>query len=115
MYSCFVVKEQHEAKIAVLRIAIDEGDVSGIAEGNVFERVREKPNCLDAALAPWASSVSRFVPKPICSTSTFIRFADGAKSRPVAISASLKIVARFSPIIPPSVASVMKFALACGA
>jgi hypothetical protein len=25
-------------------IAIDEGDVSGIAEGNVFERVREKLN-----------------------------------------------------------------------
>jgi antitoxin ParD1/3/4 len=32
----------HEARIAALRTAIDEGDASGIAEGNVFARVREK-------------------------------------------------------------------------
>jgi antitoxin ParD1/3/4 len=37
-------EQRHEAKVAALRIAIDEGDVSGIAEGNVFERVREKLN-----------------------------------------------------------------------
>jgi hypothetical protein len=29
-----------EAKLAVLRAAIDEGDANGIAEGNTFERVR---------------------------------------------------------------------------
>jgi len=30
-----------EAKLAALRAAIDEGDASGIAEGDVFARVRE--------------------------------------------------------------------------
>jgi len=35
-------EEQHyEAKLARLRAAIDEGDASGIAEGNVFDRVRK--------------------------------------------------------------------------
>ena len=37
-------EQRHEAKLAALRTAIDEGDASGIAEGNVFERVREKLN-----------------------------------------------------------------------
>jgi antitoxin ParD1/3/4 len=37
-------EQRHEAKLAALRAAIDAGDVSGIAEGNVFERVREKLN-----------------------------------------------------------------------
>jgi antitoxin ParD1/3/4 len=35
-------EQQHEAKIAALRAAIDEGDASGIADGNVFARVRKK-------------------------------------------------------------------------
>src|SRR5580693_1548330 len=35
-------ERQYEAKLAALRTAIDEGDASGIAEGDVFERVREK-------------------------------------------------------------------------
>ena len=36
-------EEQHyEAKLTALRAAVDEGDASGIAEGNVFARVREK-------------------------------------------------------------------------
>ena len=35
-------EQRHEAKLAVLRAAIDAGDASGIADGNVFERVREK-------------------------------------------------------------------------
>lgn len=34
--------QQYDAKLAALRSAIDEGDASGIAEGNVFERVRKK-------------------------------------------------------------------------
>ena len=35
-------EEQHyEAKLRALRAAIDEGDVSGIAENNVFGRVRK--------------------------------------------------------------------------
>lgn len=36
--------QQYEAKLAVLRAAIDDGDASGIAKGNAFERVREKLN-----------------------------------------------------------------------
>ncbi|MBV9505018.1 MAG: type II toxin-antitoxin system ParD family antitoxin [Acidobacteriia bacterium] len=34
-------EQQYEAKLAGLRAAIDEGDASGIAEDNVFARVRE--------------------------------------------------------------------------
>jgi len=37
-------ERRYEAKLAALRAAIDEGDASGIAKGNVFERVREKLN-----------------------------------------------------------------------
>lgn len=35
-------EQESEAQLAALRAAIDEGDSSGIAEGNVFARVREK-------------------------------------------------------------------------
>jgi antitoxin ParD1/3/4 len=34
-------EQQYEIKLAALRAAIDEGDASGIAEGNVFDRVRK--------------------------------------------------------------------------
>ncbi len=34
-------EQQYEAKLAALRTAIDEGDASGVAEGNVFARVRK--------------------------------------------------------------------------
>ena len=34
-------EQQYEAKVAALRAAIDAGDASGIAEGNVFGRVRK--------------------------------------------------------------------------
>jgi antitoxin ParD1/3/4 len=37
-------EQRHEAKLVALRAAIDAGDASGIAEGGVFERVREKLN-----------------------------------------------------------------------
>ena len=33
-----------EAKLAALRSAIDEGDTSGVAEGDVFAQVRETLN-----------------------------------------------------------------------
>jgi antitoxin ParD1/3/4 len=33
-------EQQFEAKLAALRRAIDEGDASGVAEGNSFARVR---------------------------------------------------------------------------
>jgi antitoxin ParD1/3/4 len=34
----------YEAKLAVLQSAIDEGDASGVARGDVFGRVRKKLN-----------------------------------------------------------------------
>ena len=34
-------EQRHEAKLTALRSAIDEGDASGIADANVFERIRE--------------------------------------------------------------------------
>jgi len=34
-------EREYEAKLAALRAAIDEGDASGIAERNVFRRVRK--------------------------------------------------------------------------
>ena len=37
-------EQQYEAKLAALRAAIDDGDASGLAEGNVFARVRERLN-----------------------------------------------------------------------
>ena len=37
-------EREYEAKLDALRTAIDEGDTSGIADGNVFGRVREKLN-----------------------------------------------------------------------
>ena len=37
-------EQQYEAKLAALRAAIDEGGASGLAEGDVFARVRETLN-----------------------------------------------------------------------
>ena len=37
-------EREYEAKLDALRTAIDEGDESGIADGYVFGRVREKIN-----------------------------------------------------------------------
>jgi antitoxin ParD1/3/4 len=37
-------EQEYEAKLALLRQAIDEGDASGIARGNVFARVRKSLN-----------------------------------------------------------------------
>jgi antitoxin ParD1/3/4 len=34
-------EQQYEAKLAALRAAIDEGDASGVTEGDVFGRVRK--------------------------------------------------------------------------
>ena len=35
-------EQQDELKLTALRAAVDEGDASGIAEGNVFEKLRER-------------------------------------------------------------------------
>ncbi|MGC2656784.1 MAG: type II toxin-antitoxin system ParD family antitoxin [Bryobacteraceae bacterium] len=37
-------EQQYEAKLAGLRAAIDEGDASGVAQSDVFARVREALN-----------------------------------------------------------------------
>lgn len=37
-------EQEHEARLAALRAAIDEGDASGIAKGDVFARVRKSLN-----------------------------------------------------------------------
>jgi len=37
-------EQQYEAKLAALRTAIDDGDSSGVAEENVFARIRERLN-----------------------------------------------------------------------
>jgi len=37
-------EQEYWAKLAALRAAIDEGDASGVGEGNVFARVREALN-----------------------------------------------------------------------
>ena len=34
-------EQEYEAKLTALRTAIDEGDASGVAEGDVFARVRK--------------------------------------------------------------------------
>jgi len=34
-------EQRYEVKIAALRMAIDEGDASGVAKGNSFARVRQ--------------------------------------------------------------------------
>jgi antitoxin ParD1/3/4 len=34
-------EQEYEAKLSALRTAIDEGDASGVAEGDVFARVRK--------------------------------------------------------------------------
>jgi antitoxin ParD1/3/4 len=34
-------EQQYAAKLAALRVAVGEGDASGIAKGNVFRRVRK--------------------------------------------------------------------------
>jgi antitoxin ParD1/3/4 len=37
-------ERQYQAKLAAIRADVDEGDASGIAEGNVFARVRNSLN-----------------------------------------------------------------------
>jgi len=48
-------EREFEAKLAALRAAIDEGDASGTARGNVFARVRKSPKLPMTSLT-WALS-----------------------------------------------------------
>jgi antitoxin ParD1/3/4 len=37
-------KQTHEAKLSLLRKAIDQGDASGLVEGDVFGQIRQELN-----------------------------------------------------------------------
>ncbi len=52
-------EREYEAKLAALRAAIDEGDASGIAEGNVFGRVRKTLKLPLAQRRPRAKAPTR--------------------------------------------------------
>ena len=52
-------EQEYEAKLAALRTAVDEGDASGIAEGDAFAASRNDPPFDTAALACGRVSSSR--------------------------------------------------------
>ena len=45
-------EHEHQAKLSALRVAIDEGDASGVADDGVFRRVREKLDLPSATSGP---------------------------------------------------------------
>jgi antitoxin ParD1/3/4 len=49
---------RYEAKLAALRAAIDEGDASGVAQGNVFARTRKTLKLTGSSR--WRGGVSSF-------------------------------------------------------
>jgi hypothetical protein len=53
--------EQYDAKLAALRAAIDEGDASSVAEGDVFARVRKTLKLPSHALGPLPKPGSRLL------------------------------------------------------
>ena len=57
-------EERYEAKLAALRSAIDAGDASGIAEGNVLRVSGRHSNSPRGHGSPWLYFVSRVVPRP---------------------------------------------------
>ena len=57
-------EQQYEAKLALLRRAIEEGDASGIAEGNSFERVRQTLKLSKKSASRWLHSVCPALPRP---------------------------------------------------
>lgn len=59
-------EQQYEAKLAALRAAIDEGDASGVTEGDVFGRVRKALKLPASSRSPWLGFVFRVVLKPTC-------------------------------------------------
>src|SRR5258708_20126051 len=46
-------EQRYEAKLAALRSAIDEGDKSGVVEGDVFARVRKSLKLPVLSRYPW--------------------------------------------------------------
>jgi Arc/MetJ-type ribon-helix-helix transcriptional regulator len=60
-------EQQHEAKLSALRVAIDEGDASGVAEENVFARVRKTLKLHPCqSFSPWPRFASRGVLRTTC-------------------------------------------------
>jgi antitoxin ParD1/3/4 len=58
-------ERQYEAKLAALRATIDEGDASGVAEGDVSGRVRKALKLPASSRKPWLGFVFRVVLKPL--------------------------------------------------
>jgi antitoxin ParD1/3/4 len=57
-------EQQYELKLTPLRAAIDAGDASGIAEGNVFARLRERLDRRRRRVSRWPRVVSHGRLKP---------------------------------------------------
>jgi Arc/MetJ-type ribon-helix-helix transcriptional regulator len=53
-------EQEYEVKLAALRAAIDEGDASGIAAGNVFGRVRKTLKLPGSQRKLWMLAVTLF-------------------------------------------------------
>ena len=61
-------EQEYEARLAALRTAIDEGDASGVAEGDPFARVRRTLSCAKSgySASPWPLSAFPAGPNPTC-------------------------------------------------
>src|SRR5580704_15706473 len=57
-------EQRHEAKLAALRTAIDEGDASGVAGGNSFERVRQTLKLSKKSGSRWLHSACPALRRP---------------------------------------------------
>jgi len=53
-------EQQYEAKLAALRAAIDEGNASGIARGDIFRRVRKRLKLPASPRKSWRHFPLRF-------------------------------------------------------
>jgi hypothetical protein len=61
----------HQAKLSSLRAAIDEGDASGVADDNVFTRVRQKLTCHQQPATSNQPPATSHQPARIATCSTF--------------------------------------------
>jgi antitoxin ParD1/3/4 len=73
-------EQEFQAKLVALRAAIDEGDSSGIARGDVFARVR-KALKLPAARQPWRLFAFPSALNPTCSALAISPFGPGIKPK----------------------------------
>jgi antitoxin ParD1/3/4 len=57
-------EREYDAKLAALRAAIDEGDASGVAEGDPFARIRGGSSFARSGASPWLAFVFLAGPSP---------------------------------------------------